>query len=805
MSDFATCIPKVATRLPKEVQRLLNSADDPNALLDEYVTTLTMQKKEAAFQAVRLAQAFDDAAGHPEGLYQGIESLMVLDRTMKAGYENVDSLSNYYDAMFQARAAEILFRFRRKGLGFFMDEAGLAKFIRAIYGETTDDATINSLAKQWIDLTETIRRVKNRNGASISKNERFLLPQNHDARAIKKMGKDVWKEKIRPMLDANQMRDDAGNLLSRTQMEDLLDYVYDSITMHGLNKVKDLTVPKLGRKLSRRGSERRILYFKDAESWMSYQKEFGKGDIFTTLTDWVSSNAHDTALLRRMGPNPNQTYDALVAMAKKEDAFTGRTKLGLPKSQGILDAIFNVVSGKTNPVEMNTVAQIGMVQRNIISAAYLGGAFLSAIGDIAFLKLTRQYGNIPTQKIMARYFSLMNPANEADRLAAARSGIIAEEAIDRAHAANRIADVYGTGMSMRMADFVMRASLLKPHTESLRKAYAMEFSGMLADNFGKKFDDLDSDLLKAFEVYGIGPSEWSRFSKTPKMDIRGAQFADFTQPGGLKFHQMVMSEVDYAVPSPDSKIRAMTTGGLQRGTIPGEVWRSAMQIKSFPLTVASLHFNRGAFQATTGQKVGYITQLMVYTTVLGGIALQAKDLAAGRDPRAVFDEEGVPKKEFLLASMAQGGGASLIGDFLYSDQTRYGHSFFKTAAGPIATTLDDTIQYTIGNAQEIISEGIEAGSLKEGFQKSRMGPETVKLLEQYTPSIWQVNLLKNSLFDQMEMAADPDAQKKYRRLIQKRAKEYNQQYWWRPGTPIMDVLSGEADIRPPELEAIKED
>jgi len=799
VSDFATCIPKVATRLPKEVQQLLNAADDPNALLDDYITTLTIQKKEAAFQAVRLAQAFDDAASHSRGLYQGIESLMVLDRTMKAGYENVDSLSKYYDSMFQARAAEILFRFRRKGLGFFMDEAGLAKFIRAVYGETTDDAEINSLAKQWLELTEFIRKEKNKNGASISKNERFLLPQNHDPRAIRKMGKDVWKQKIAPMLDANQMRDDAGNLLSKTQMDELLDYVYDTITMHGLNKVKDLTVPKLGRKLSRRGSERRILYFKDAESWMSYQKEFGKGDLFTTLTDWVSSNAHDTALLRRMGPNPNQTYDALIAMAKKEDAFKGI------KTQGMLDRIFNVVSGKTNPVEMTTLAQIGMVQRNIISAAYLGGAFLSAISDIAFLKLTRQYGNIPTQKIMSRYMSFMNPANEADRLAAARIGIIAEEAIDRAHAANRFADVVGTGKSMRMADLVMRASLLKPHTESLRKAYAMEFSGLLADNFGKKFNDLDPNLLKAFEVYGIGPNEWSRFSKTPKMDLKGAQFADFTQPGGLKFHQMVMSEVDYAVPTPDSKIQAMTTGGLQRGTPEGELWRSAMQIKSFPLTVASLHFNRGAVQATMGQKVGYYTQLMVYTTVLGGIALQAKDLAAGRDPRAVLDKNGVPKKEFLLAAMAQGGGGTLIGDFFYSDQNRYGHSFFKTLAGPIASTSDDIAQYTIGNAQELVSEGFTLEGLKKGYAKSRIGPETVKLLEQYTPSVWQVDLFLQSLFDSMEMAADPEAEKKYRRLMKKRAREYNQEYWWKPGTPIGEVVTGEADIRPPEIEAIRED
>jgi len=37
------------------------------------------------------------------------------------------------------------------------------------------------------------------------------------------------------------------------------------------------------------------------------------------------------------------------------------------------------------------------------------------------------------------------------------------------------------------------------------------------------------------------------------------------------------------------------------------------------------------------------------------------------------------------------------------------------------------------------------------------------------------------LFDQYEMMADPDAQLKFRRLIRKREKEYNQEYWWRPG------------------------
>jgi hypothetical protein len=58
-------------------------------------------------------------------------------------------------------------------------------------------------------------------------------------------------------------------------------------------------------------------------------------------------------------------------------------------------------------------------------------------------------------------------------------------------------------------------------------------------------------------------------------------------------------------------------------------------------------------------------------------------------------------------------------------------------------------------------------------------------------------MFKSSFFDQLEMMADPDAEKKYRRLMRKRAVEYNQDYWWRPGEPL--------PRRAPEFEGIIED
>ena len=240
MGDFASCIPKAAARLPSEIKKMLVESDDPTRVLDEYITTLSVKKKEAAFQAVRLAEALDKIEDHPGGFHQGFMALMVKDATGKAKYTNVDKNAQYYQGLFHSQLADMLAQFRTKRFGYWQDEANLIKFIRAVYGETTDDAKINEFAKSWLNTAELARRLKNKNGASISKNERFLMPQNHDARAISKVGVDEWKETIRPMLDRNLMLDDAGKPLDNRQLEDLLDYAYESITTHGLNKVEQI-------------------------------------------------------------------------------------------------------------------------------------------------------------------------------------------------------------------------------------------------------------------------------------------------------------------------------------------------------------------------------------------------------------------------------------------------------------------------------------------------------------------------------------------------------------------------------------
>lgn len=756
MATFDYCIDLAVKdgKISKDVSERLKNAENVETELDGIVANLAKQKRETAIQAVKLSKAWENVSGHSEGAYAGLLSLLTKDATSKAGFANVEYRQKYYAGRYHSQLAEMLQTFRTRKLGFSQDEKQLKLFVKAIYGEQVDDPQLMKFAKQWKETNEQMRLDFNARGGSIAKNERYLMPQNHDANAIEKAGLEKWKEKILPKLDLDQMLDEGGNKLSKEQLDQALDYVYETITTRGLNKTKDLTVPRLGKKLARKHSERRFLYFKDADSWMEYQRDFGRGDIFATLTDHVDMMSHDMALMDVLGPSPENTFNALLSQVEKGQKLKGRQKW-------FAKAIYNNVSGKTNQGDMTGLADFMQTTRNVLVASTLGKAFLSALSDVGFQAVTAKYNSIPAFKVLKRHMQLMG--SEDTQKFAVKMGLVAEAMIGRVHAANRYADVYGTGLSAKVAEGVMRGSLLAPWTDAGRKAFGMEFGSLLAENFGKQLDELDPNLLRAFKSYGIEKADWDKFRKSKPLTHKGAKFADMTQDGGTKFHQMIMSETDYAVPTPDARVQAITNGGTERASIEGQAWRSAMMLKSFPATIIMTHFYRIANQATMADKLKYAAAIAATTSVLGGVALQMKDMAAGREPRPMDGE-------FLGAAILQGGGLGIFGDFVFSDVNRFGGGPMQTIAGPTGELFDASLKFTLGNLREAVT-GEETNILGEG----------VKLLNRYTPDIWQTHLFTNALFDQLELLANPDAQKRFNKIVRKRRKEYEQDYWWKPG------------------------
>jgi hypothetical protein len=125
---------------------------------------------------------------------------------------------------------------------------------------------------------------------------------------------------------------------------------------------------------------------------------------------------------------------------------------------------------------------------------------------------------------------------------------------------------------------------------------------------------------------------------------------------------------------PDLATKTLASGGgMQRGTVQRRAGAlSVMQFKSFPIAMISRHWRRmlDAPKVSDGSapmmanRLMYGGALLLTTTALGAIALQAKQIVAGKDP---IDMRGEHATKFWAKAVAQGGGLSIVGDMLLND------------------------------------------------------------------------------------------------------------------------------------------
>jgi hypothetical protein len=773
LASFTDCINAAIAdnKISKSLGDAINGSDDPMGAIEELAGQLSRNRREAAIQAVRLADRWDNVTAHPEGKLTGLMSTMVKDVTGKAGYYNVDMRRRFYETKYHSMIADFLEKYRSRMTldareGFIKyDEKALNDLTKAIYGETVDDPFAVKFAADYAKMVEEMRTDFNKMGGSIGKNDRYLMPQNHDASTILKYEKDTgssdgWISDVKKWIDLDEMTDDAGKKLSPDELDEGLKYAYESITTNGLNKAKDFSAPVgLGKKMARRGSDQRFLFFKDSESWTAYQNKYGRGDVFQTLTSNINMVASDVANMELLGPNPKATYDALMSQIAKED---GR----IPDLRhSTLDAVFKVTSGTMEQGNLTSLADFMQSTRNVITASKLGAAWISSISDEGFTAITASYNNLPITRIMATKGKMLGMNSAEFNVFATKLGLGAESWIKTAHSANRYGEVYNQGMTGKAAEVVMRASGLEPWTEAGRKAFTMEFSGYLAENFDTRFADLDSKTMRGFEAYGITEADWNTFRASTPLDFKGAKYANMLENGSEKFHQMIMSEVDYAVPTPDARVRAATTLGSSRASLMGQVYRSATNLKSFAITLMTTHGMRAYHQATLGEQISYAGMMLASTTLLGAVAMTGKDLAKGREPRSMDDT-----KAFWGAALMQGGGLGIMGDFFFSDVNRFGGGLTTSLLGPTGQLINETDKLFRGNLQQL--------ALGEDTNFAR---EAVQYIDRNTPNIWQIAPLKNAMFDQLELLVDPKAQKKFNRARKKHKKDYGSDYWWNPG------------------------
>ncbi|MFB4877858.1 hypothetical protein ACE3LA_17315 [Enterobacter hormaechei subsp. xiangfangensis] len=670
----------------------------------------------------------------------------------------------------------------------FEDEKGVRDLVFEIRGQDTGNVKAKKGAKAWADVTELLRRRFNDEGGDIGYLENWGIPQHHSMEKVGRATREQWVSDVIGKLDRKYYIKEDGQLMSDAEVTAFLGEAYNTIATGGLNKLSDSGMRLSGARANR-GNASRQIHFKDADSYLEYQRQYGDRSLWEVMVGHLEGISKDIALVETYGPNPDHVFRSIL------DEVTAATATANPQRTGRVrrlanstENLYNFISGKTQPIANPHIARWSDNIRNWMVASRLGSALLASFSDLGTMYLSAKVTNLPMNQLFRNQLEAMNPANRTELARARRAGLAMESLLG---SVNRWAmDNMGPSVSRWAATAVMRASGLTAWSDAHKRAYGVTMMGSLGDIVTRtpdlaSLDSGDFRILKSkgvtdqdFSVWKLADQEdWGKGNNTmltPEsiMRIPDDAVRHIGAPERVKFDAMrrllgaVAEEVDMAVITPGAREQMVTGGGLQRGTWKGELVRSVFLFKSFPISVVMRHWSRAMGMPSAGGRAAYIGTFIASTTILGALSQQLNDMASGRNPREMTGEEA-PK--FWLGALLKGGGLGLYGDFLLSDHTRYGGGALASMLGPVAGLVDDVVK---------LGQGIPLNAV-EG-KPEQTGGDLVKLGKGLIPgaNLWYAKAaLDHMIFNQMQEYFSPG----YLRKVEQRSKkQFNQTYWWRP-------------------------
>ncbi len=729
----------------------------------------------------------------------------LLEYSEGSGYrgESVRSLTEAYEDSINAGIREVLETVGLNVAGNSRNGKMLESMIRELHGEATGNALAKTLADAVRTQQQRLRRAFNSFGGHIGNLADYGVPHAHDAGQLVQRGFDVWAEAIAPKLAWDRIIDHRtakpfaakGQTPAMADVRAFLQDVYDGITTRGWDDRKpSLSVG--GRALANQRAEHRVLHFRSADDWLAYNREFGTSDPFSAMLHGLHGMARDVALMRVLGPNPRATLGFAEQLGLRRAADLRDPKMAdrVSRQGKLAKTMLAHQDGSANIPDHVGWARFFGGTRAVLTSTQLGSAVLSSVTDVATITAAAQTVGMSASNVLTRSVKLMSQASRAE---AARMGYVAETLADAGAGMSRfMGKTFGGGIPDRMANFTLRATGLSFLTDMRKLAFQMEFGGFMAEQASRAFADLPKGLRQVFETRGITAADWDAL-RDPAARFTAKDGADFITPFHWLEHQTAMPRVEaeglamrlqaaireqmeYAVPTASLEGRARLQGSAAPGSLSGELLRSAMMYKSFALSLTLGQYRRFAAADSWGMnRWGYAAKVSTLLIVLGGVAIQLKELAKGNDPRPMGDAK------FWMAALFQGGGLGIFGDFFAAEQNRMGGGIAETLAGPVVGAASSLLKPVVSN----ITAAVKG-------EKTFVGRDIANGLRQNTPflsSAWYGRTGYSRLVaDNLQAFLDPEAEMLNRRRIKRQAKDYRTQ-------PFVPLRGTGQDLRLPDF------
>ncbi|CAH1069459.1 TPA: hypothetical protein L0W47_001080 [Acinetobacter baumannii] len=737
-----------------------------------------------------------------------LSSMEVIDRMVAAhgdmsGIQSIDSKARGIASIYRGELVDFYTNIKG-GLGIFTDQELVQKIVRERFGENTGDALAKKISDKMGDVFETMRDRFNRNGGDIGKLDNWGLPQTHNLEKIAKAGKEAWVNKAESLIDTRQYVHENGDYYSQQEIRSLLEYTYDTLSSDGANKIE------VGRqatgggtsKVTNRHGESRVLHFKDAESWLEYQSEFGGMQFVDLVEAHINGLSKDIAMVENLGSNPKTALKILMDAAAKKDWEKGIEENQTKSSRKRAQVMFDEFSGGNSP-QSQVLANLGLAYRSMNVASMLGGTTIASLADQATIAKNASVHNVSYRKAFGGLIEQLNPANKADRELAHSLGLATEEMLGSIArwSDDGLTSTYGKSeklarISSGVATQVMRVSFLN----ALTSASKVGFTKLLMEKYGrlsrsKAWNDLDVQDRELLSNTGLDERAWQVFQLAePVVDRKGNQLMSarsiyeipdekltaFGDPKQVKdqvasqLQAHLLDEQGMAVIEAGLRERTWMTVGA-KGTITGEVFKGLMQFKSFSASFLMRQGSRTMAQEGLKGKAAYAIPLMVSMTLLGGLVVQLREILNGNDPQTIYDSND-PKKatSFFMRSLVAGGGLPVLGDILVAGTDTSGRDANSFVSGPLGSDFTSLLGLTVGNLTQY-NEG----------KDTNFGNEAFKFVKGKIPAqnLWYTKAAINRMFfDEVQDTIAPGYREK---ALRKAERQQDRERFW--GDDIEDI------------------
>jgi hypothetical protein len=590
--------------------------------------------------------------------------------------------------------------------------------------------------------------------------------------------------------------------------------------MRGADDMADFRPPA---SKARSVSRSRVLHFRDAESWTAYNDAFGSGSLFSSQMAGLSRAALNTAIMRRLGPAPEAMFQNKKAALLAEARAIGDSKAATKISEKKRDHEFEEITGSLSAPQNLRLAQVGRAIRIQQALAKLGGMALSSMSDTALASQTmKRAGSTFLDGYRAAFGGILRlgpqEAKEAADLLDVASRAMAASIAGRFMATDGMNGIMGglqrTFYKVNAFEFIQTG---------VREGVAQATSRMIAQQADRPYAALNAGFRETLERYGIDAAAWElgrsghlnphkaspgyqglrqRADENMAGDEPGRRYWTFEALDGIsdkdllkwagdasggadaarrargdlkvKYQAMVQGILDDALTEPRARERVGLTAGQRPGTFWGETVRIITQFQSFNRAIIGRHL-MPASRGYAGQgRVSLLAHLIVATTLLGYLQIQAKQIAAGREPRGFTDEDGeFQGGKLFAASLLAGGGLGIYGDFLFGETNRQGLGF----------TVGSLFGPTVSEVERFITIGGKAFS-GDPDQTEDIPSDLVRGAKANIPFVnlfYTRAALDYAVWFQLQEATKPGSVEKYERRVEK---EQNTRFFFSPAEAV---------------------